>query len=274
MGEAGIRRFECYVAIGDSSTEGLNDFDGRGGYRGWSRRLAERIADTQGALRYANLGVRGLTTREILDGQLEAAVSLGPDLVTIFSGTNDVLRLRFDARNIERDVERMQRAFVEIGARVLTFTLPDLTPVMPIARGIAPRIRAMNDAVRAAAARTGATLLDFAAYPVATDARIWHEDRIHANAAGHTRIADALAWALDLPGTDDAWKRDLPPLASPAFGTRARAEIRWMRRYLLPWIGRGLRVRLEGSGREPQRSRVAAVVVSGSACSRSEPHEG
>ena len=59
------RRFERYVAIGDSSTEGLDDPDGRGGYRGWSRRLAERIARAQGTLLYANLGVRGLTTRQI-----------------------------------------------------------------------------------------------------------------------------------------------------------------------------------------------------------------
>ena len=52
-------RFERYVAIGDSSTEGLNDFDGRGGFRGWSRRLAARIAAEQGGLLYANFGVRG-----------------------------------------------------------------------------------------------------------------------------------------------------------------------------------------------------------------------
>ena len=40
-------RFERYVAIGDSSTEGLIDPDGQGGYRGWSMRLAERIAEVQ-----------------------------------------------------------------------------------------------------------------------------------------------------------------------------------------------------------------------------------
>ena len=41
------RRFERYVALGDSSTEGLDDPDGRGGYRGWADRLAERIAGGQ-----------------------------------------------------------------------------------------------------------------------------------------------------------------------------------------------------------------------------------
>lgn len=46
--------FERYVAIGDSTSEGLDDPDGQGGYRGWSNRLAERIAAQQGSLLYAN----------------------------------------------------------------------------------------------------------------------------------------------------------------------------------------------------------------------------
>ncbi len=253
------RRFERYVAIGDSSTEGLNDPDGNGGYRGWSRRLAARIADAQGGLLYANFGVRGLTTRAILDQQLEPAASMQPDLVTMFSGTNDVIGLHFDAHSIARDMEHMQRTFIENGATVLTFTLPDLTPIMPIARGIAPRIHAMNDAVRTAAVRTGATLLDFASYPVAVDPRLWHEDRIHANATGHARIADALAFALKLPGTDDAWERDLPALTLPTLGGKLTAEIAWMRRYLLPWIGRGMRRRFMRDEREPRRPGLEPV---------------
>jgi hypothetical protein len=37
-------RIERYVALGDSSTEGLDDPDGAGGYRGWADRLAEHVA--------------------------------------------------------------------------------------------------------------------------------------------------------------------------------------------------------------------------------------
>ena len=47
--------FSRYVALGDSSTEGLDDPDGAGGYRGWSQRLAERmIAAWHGVSRYAH----------------------------------------------------------------------------------------------------------------------------------------------------------------------------------------------------------------------------
>ena len=62
-----------------------------------------------------------------------------PDLATVFSGTNDVMGIRFDRDAVAHDMEAIQRALIAGGATVLTFTLPDLTPVMPIARGIAPR---------------------------------------------------------------------------------------------------------------------------------------
>jgi len=234
-----FKNYQRYVAIGDSSTEGLMDLDGEGGFHGWSRRLATRIDSLQGGLMYANFGVRGLTTRQILDQQVVPASAMKPDLVTMFSGTNDSIGPKFDVRAVERDMEHMQRTFTDAGATVLTFTLPDLTPIMPIARLIAPRIHAMNDAVRNSASRSGAICLDFAAYPVATDPRLWHEDRIHANAAGHQRIADALASALNLPGTDDSWQHDLPSIAAPSFSGKCLAEIMWGWRHLLPWIVKG-----------------------------------
>lgn len=233
-------RFERYVAIGDSSTEGLDDPDGRGGYRGWSRRLADRIRTAQGSLEYHNFGVRGLRTRQIRDGQLARALNLRPDLATVFCGTNDLTAARYRARAVGEDVARMQRALVECGATVLTFTLPDLSPVMPLARLIAPRVRALNSALREAAAGSGAILVDFAAYAVATDPRLWSDDRIHANSDGHARIAEALASALGLDGATDAWQRPLAPAAPASWGARARAEMSWMHRHLLPWAWRGL----------------------------------
>lgn len=229
-------RIERYVAIGDSSTEGLDDPDGAGGYRGWSRRLAERIAAAQGSLLYANLGVRGQRTRQIRELQLEPALALRPDLATVFSGTNDVVGVRFDAGAVGADFEHMQRALIRAGAVVLSFTLPDLTPVMPVARLISHRIRALNEAFRAASARSGALLIDFAALPVATDARLWSDDRIHANAAGHARIAAALAHALGLPETDAAWSKPLPPDRERTGRERLAAEIAWGFRHLLPWM--------------------------------------
>ena len=252
--------FARYVALGDSSTEGIDDPDDSGGYRGWSQRLAERINASQGGgLHYANLAVRGLTTTQISARQLDIALMMQPDIATIFCGTNDVTALRFDAAQVAADIEHMQRALRSGGATVLSFTLPDLTPLMPLARLIAPRIAALNHALAEASRNTGTILVDFAAYPVSTDRRLWSEDRIHANAAGHARIAEALAQALHLPGSNDDWKQPFPvPLAQ----TRRQwcaAELHWMRRHLLPWIWQGVTGDSSSQGRSSKRPHLLPV---------------
>ncbi len=143
----GKLRFERYVAIGDSSTEGLDDPAGDGTFRGWANRLAERIAASQtlqtgaSALLYANLGVRGKKTREIRDEQLERALAMRPDLVTLFAGTNDIVSRRVDLSAVAADLAAMMAAIRGSGATLLTFTMPDLAPVMPLARRLAPRDR-------------------------------------------------------------------------------------------------------------------------------------
>jgi lysophospholipase L1-like esterase len=226
--------FLRYVAIGDSSTEGIHDPAPNGGWRGWSRRLADQIAE-QGSIEYANFGMRGLTTREIKQQQLAPALALAPDLVTCFSGTNDVIRPRFDLQGVLADMRDIQQACVSSGAVVLTFTLPDLTPLLPLARLIAPRIRALNAGVRRVCADTGARLVDFASHSIATDARLWSDDRLHANTAGHTRIAGALAEALGLPRSSGAWSEPLPAVPPVHPWQRLKEEASWTQRHLLPW---------------------------------------
>jgi lysophospholipase L1-like esterase len=254
------RTFYRYVAIGDSSTEGLDDPDGRGGYRGWANRLAERIASVQREpLLYANLGVRGLRTRRILETQLRPALEMRPDLVTLFCGTNDVVRLNFSARSVHDDVLHMQRALIAQGATVLGFTLPDLSPVMPLALPLVPRVRALNNALRDAAAESGAILVDFAKYPVGSDPRIWSTDRLHANADGHARIAAGLAHALALPGTDDTWHHPFPEPLGRSLAEQVAAEVRWMQEFFLPWMWRHLRGRSSADGRTAKRPRLLPV---------------
>ncbi len=251
--------FERYVAIGDSSTEGLDDPDGAGGYRGWANRLAERIADLEGSLRYANLGVRGLRTRQIRETQLERAAAMRPDLVTLFAGTNDVVRRRFDPAEVGRDVELMQRTMVDGGATVVSFTLPDLSPVMPLARWLAPRVSALNEALRDASSRSGAILVDVAKHPVASDPRLWSDDRLHANSLGHARIAAALAHGLGLPGTDDSWAAPLPATRPRSTMALVAAELSWGRRFLVPWIWRHLQGRSSGDGISAKRPELAPM---------------
>lgn len=253
-------RFRRYVAIGDSSTEGLDDPDGRGHYRGWADRLAEHLALAQGGVHYANLAVRGRRTRQVLEGQLEPALALSPDLVTVFTGTNDVVARRFDREAIRQDLALLYGPLVASGATVLTFTLPDLSPIMPLARLLGDRITLLNAMVRQAATDAGVLLLDFAMVPTTADPRLWSADRFHANSAGHARIAAALALALGLPGADPDWAAPLPGSTAGGWGAALRAEGRWLRDHFLPWVLRHLRGRSSGDGIAAKRPGLEWIV--------------
>jgi hypothetical protein len=182
-----------------------------------------------------------------------------PDLATVFCGTNDVTALRFNPVLVGAEIERMQRALVDGGATVLSFTLPDLTPLMPLARLIAPRIAALNRGLADASRNSGALLVDFAAHRVASDRRLWSEDRIHANSAGHARIADALAHALALPGSNATWSEPLPAAPRRTALEACAAEARWAHHHLLPWIGRSLAGRSLADGRSAKRPTLAPL---------------
>jgi lysophospholipase L1-like esterase len=254
--------FTRYVAIGDSSTEGLDDPDERSGYRGWANRLAAHVASTQSCpLLYANLAVRGRNTRQIRDEQLEPALAMRPDLVTLFTGVNDVTSRRFDADTVGRDVEHMQRTLIEQGATVIGFTLPDISLVMPITRLVSGRVDALNHALRDASAASGAILVDIARHSVGSDPRLWSVDRLHANSVGHERIAAALAWGLGLPGTDDSWSHPLPTPWSRSWAATILAELRWQRDYFLPWLWRHARGRSSGDNRGPKLPGLTRVEI-------------
>lgn len=250
------------MAIGDSSTEGLDDPDGRGGFRGWADRLAQRLADLEGGIEYANLGVRGLSTREVRETQLAPALAMRPDLASLFCGTNDVLARRFDAAAFESDLVHMQAALREQGAQVVGFTLPDLTPLIPAAKRLAPRIAQMNATLIAVSARTGAHVIDFAAYPVAVDPRLWSHDRIHANAAGHARIAEAIAHVLALPRATDAWREPLPPPAARGAVAYAAGEAAWWLRHALPWALAPIAALVPRVRRRPKRPTLTWLAAS------------
>ena len=243
-----IRR---YVALGDSSTEGLDDPKASGGFRGWSERLATHIADAQGPLEYANLAVRGKNTREVKDEQLAAALALQPDFASLFVGTNDVTARHFGLEQLMTDFEEMLTALRGAGAQTLSFTLPDLTPVMPLARFVAGRVVVLNDVIREVCARTGTICVDFAREPLTSDARLWSADRIHANSEGHGRMSSAMADALGLPG-HRAWNTPLPGSERRSALSRVAGEFSWWTRYFAPWIGRSMTGRTSGDGIQPK----------------------
>src|SRR5215510_3831555 len=114
--------WQRYVAIGDSSTEGLGDPDGTGGFRGWADRLAEHLAAVHGeGFEYANLAIRGRTTAQIQAEQVPVALSLRPDLVSVIAGMNDILGPSFEPAATAEVFEEMFTTFLRAGIEVFTF---------------------------------------------------------------------------------------------------------------------------------------------------------
>ena len=143
--------------------------------------------------------MRGQTAREVRETQLDRALALEPDLALAVAGVNDLLRPRLDRTALRDSLHTIYRSLREHGAQVLTFTMPDMTRVAPLAIALRPRIAFLNSVIREAGAAYGVTVVDLAAEPVAGHPAMWHDDRLHANSEGHRRIAAALAEAVGLP---------------------------------------------------------------------------
>ena len=253
--------YHRYVALGDSTTEGLDDRRPKGGYRGWADRLSEQLARGNPDFRYANLAVRGRRIGQVRAEQLVPALALEPDLATVVAGLNDLLHRRYGPDVTAGHLEAMFAELRGAGAAVMTFTLPDLSCVLPLARILRGRLTAYNEAIRAVGASTGAIVLDLAAEPMTADPRVWSLDRLHASTLGHERIAAGLAHALGLEGADVSWAAMLPLAGRRPPHALITAELIWAQRYFTPWLVRRLRGRSSGDGRTPKRPDLAPVAA-------------
>jgi lysophospholipase L1-like esterase len=250
---------ERYVAIGDSTTEGLEDPSPEGaGHLGFADRLALRLAREHPHLRYANLAVRGRKIGQIRAEQLEPALALEPDLVTVVGGLNDVLRARMELAAVLEDFGAIVGTFRAAGATVLGTTFPDPSRIMPAARLARARVAAFNQGIREIAAQQGMLLVDLEQLGV-VDRRLWSVDRLHANSAGHRRIAAAMTEALGLEPDEDPWAP--LPAADPVRRVPALwGETRWIARHMAPWVVRRVRGRSSGDGRRAKRPHLTPVL--------------
>ncbi len=235
------------VAMGDSITLGVGDgLEDNWGQVGW----ASHVARATGATSFLNLAANGVRARDLAI-QLPRALAASPDVVLCTVGGNDALRGDFDPAEVERCTRETLGALACDGRTVMLATIDriglfDLLP-RAVADVMARRAHAVNAALSAAAAPTGALVLDGAVIFTAAGSSAWHVDRIHPSQRGHRELAAAAVGTL-VP----RW----PQLAaiSPAAATPAlHARLWWLTRRGLPWAARRSRDLL------PQ---VVAVVAS------------
>jgi len=234
-----------YVAIGDSFTEGIGDPEPTvpGGHRGWADRVAEVLSQGTEDFAYANLAVRGKLIQQIIDEQLEPALALRPDLITISAGGNDVIRPRTDPDEIsarfEYAIDRLSRDH----ATIVIFTGVDVG-FSPVFRGIRGKVAIYNENLRAIAAKYDCIVADQWALSEIQDQRMWAPDRLHLNALGHHTVARMVLAALNVDNDLDALRPEPVPTTT---WRQARVEdLAWAREYLVPWVVR--RIRHQSSG--------------------------
>ena len=255
--------FHRYVALGDSFTEGVGDPDPTppNGLRGWAPRGAEVLAEASGpdgGFGYANLAIRGRKLHAILDEQLEPALALRPDLVTLYAGANDILRPRVDLDALVATYDAALGRLAATGARVLVWTAFD-PGGSAIYRPVRGRFALYNELVRESAARHGAGVVDFWRLQEYRDWRLWDADRMHMGPAGHQRMAIEV---LDTLGVEHA----LVPLELGDVEVRARRQqlredLAWARDSAVPWVRRRLTGRSSGDSVAPRHPVLTSLLT-------------
>src|SRR4051812_32342018 len=239
--------------------------DGR--HMGWADRVAGAVATRTGGLRYANLAIRGRLLDQVVAEQLPVVLELTPDLVSFHAGPNDVLRPRGPA--VADILARYDTAVARLRAadsQVLLFTVLERAGgTGRTAARLATRFQLFNDGVRGTARRRGALLVDVGPVAALHDRRLWHEDRLHLSPEGHARVAAAVLETLGvhepklIGGEPGWWREPLPPGPAPRRSAELVADVRWVRRHLLPWLGRRVRGVSSGDGMSPKHTALVEV---------------
>ncbi|PRA00319.1 lipase [Arthrobacter sp. MYb224] len=242
-----------FVAIGDSFTEGVGDWEPRlpNGVRGWADRVAKQLSKEDPGWRYANLAIRSRRLDRIIEEQIEPALAMNPDVISFYAGGNDILEFRKDLdvvlANYTAAVERLATS----GAQILLFTGFDI-PVHPMLAPFKRRNWKFNDRVRELALQHGdtVTLVDYWEWEVYRDRRMWDVDKLHMNRAGHRYMAIRV---LEILGANHQLAfEDFGDIERVSPVQAVRRDVEWLRQWVLPMFGRRIRGVTLGDELEPR----------------------
>jgi acyl-CoA thioesterase I len=181
-----------YLALGASDAAGVGADPIT---RGYAFRIADALDERVDQAFLANVGVPGANTEQ-LDQALELFLSSGvePDLVTVWTGANDVIQGR-DTDDFEGDLDDIfERLRDRTDGVIVAANIPDLTE-LPLFQGdpnddvTRERIEEFNQAIAAQAEDHDVLLVDLYSEPVEDDL-VSDRDGFHPNNEGHRRIAD------------------------------------------------------------------------------------
>lgn len=230
----------------------MSDEKKYGHYRGWADRVADVMATAHPDFTYANLAIRGKLVQQVFDEQITAALDqvTGPEtLISFHAGANDVIRPGYKADVVLTQYADAVRRIAASGVTVLLFTVLEKTGnTGRSAKMWEERFGAFNKNVRAVAQEVGAIVADANEEHAFSDRRFLAFDRLHLNAMGHERVAQAVLEILELP-FDAGWREPLPPAKPEPKVLRAIVTVIWFITFALPWMWRRARGKSSGDGR-------------------------
>jgi lysophospholipase L1-like esterase len=252
--------FVRYVAIGDSLTEGLGDdrFESDRLFAGWADRLAvllNQVASDAGLdFLYANLAVRSRNSAEILTAQVEQALLLQPDLVTIMAGANDLWRPRKSWDTVRAQFDHAILRLQSSGATVIVTNC--INPVHHWSfRAGTHRAKELTRLIEQVAAQHNVAVVDVFRSPTLRRMRVWSEDLVHFGARGHAHVANKAAKILGLP-----FRISTPALQPRLKDTLTmREHVRWITTHVSPFVSRRIRGIAAGDGINAKRPLLSRV---------------
>lgn len=245
-------KYKRLIVCGDSYSEGMSDVVINGQYRGWADRIADGMAQEVPGFTYANLAIRGKLLKQVIDDQLPVAIGYitGPDtLLSFHAGANDALRPGYKPEVAQALYAEAVRRVAATGVTLMLFTVLERTGNTGRGSEVwAARFNEFNKIVRTVGAEVGAIVVDANSESFFSDNRFLAFDRLHLNAEGHNRVAQALLEKLGYQ-YDPSWRIPLPA-AEPAPWIKKRLiSVIWFLTFVLPWIWRRLRGKSSGDGR-------------------------
>jgi lysophospholipase L1-like esterase len=245
------------VAIGDSFTEGVGDDLPDGQVRGWADLVALGLGGGRGEpVSYANLAIRGKLLGPIVNDQLEPALAMKPDLLTVCGGGNDMMRPRVEISYVVDLLDRVVDRAVADGIHVVVLSGGNPTRHLPLGSLMQKRGDKLAEAAGETFGKPGVTLVDNWNDADLMHGRYWSADKLHLNTRGHTRVATRVLDALDVP-IPAGWAEGEAGEALPR--ERIQDTAAYYAAYVLPWIGRRLTGRSSGDGRPPKRPELTVV---------------
>ena len=244
--------FNRFIALGDSMTEGMTDEIIDGNYRGWADRVADVLAKENPKFTYVNLAIRGKLLKQVVEEQIPKALKFIEDkttLVSFHAGANDVLRPNYKPEVSLPQYERGVKQLTDAGATVILFTVVDKVDGKGKTADLwHQRFSAFNENVRAVAKKYPVILFEAKDAEFLNDRRFLAFDRLHMNAEGHRRLAQAVLAGLG-KDHDENWREPLPPAKKKNKIISIAITAGWIVTFVIPWMWRRLRGKSSGDGR-------------------------